>query len=298
MRQPYWPSWNGLTPWRVWAGNHVGMPNDGWIMIGLDFLKKVGGILQKTLSSEEIYTTIFDILDGVIEYDSATLFVCDSESGVLKEAETRGPKIVDLASGVVAFEHGAGLSGWVASRQAPVILSTVSEGDKARNFRSMVAVPLWLGDKLCGVLNLGHKQVGFYRQESQAEFEELGIHLSIIVERLRLRSELHEKNLQLENLLKELRETQSELVEKERMAAIGEVVVKLKHEINNPLSIIISFTDLLAMQCKTNNPKMLGSLEKMKTAAYRISKITKALEQLETSESEEYMEGVKMLKTD
>ena len=43
---------------------------------------------------------------------------------------------------------------------------------------------------------------------------------------------------------------------------------------------------------------MLESLNKMKTAAYRISEITKALEQLDTSESEEYMEGVKMLKTD
>ena len=82
------------------------------------------------------------------------------------------------------------------------------------------------------------------------------------------------------------------------MAAIGEVVVKLKHEINNPLSIIISFADLLAMQFEKDNPEMLESLEKMKTAAYRISKVTKALEQLETSESEEYMEGVKMLKTD
>ncbi|MCH7520084.1 MAG: GAF domain-containing protein [Candidatus Marinimicrobia bacterium] len=266
-------------------------------MIGLEFLQKVGGILQQTLSSEEIYTTIFDILDGVIEYDSATLFICDPESGVLKEAETRGPKIVDLASSV-AFDHGAGLSGWVASRQAPVILSTVSESNNARSFRSMVAVPLWLGDKLCGVLNLGHKQAGFYSQENQAEFEELGLHLSLIVERLRLRSELHEKNLLLENLLKELRETQSELVEKERMAAIGEVVVKLKHEINNPLSIIISFTDLLAMRCEKDNPEMLESLEKMKTAAYRISKVTKALEQLATSESEEYMEGVKMLKID
>lgn len=266
-------------------------------MIGLEFLQKVGGILQKTLSSEDIYTTIFDILDGVIEYDSATLFVCDSDSGVLKEAETRGPQVVDLASGV-AFSHGAGLSGWVASQQAPVILSTVSEGENARSFRSMIAVPLWLGEKLCGVLNLGHKKAGFYRQESQSEFEELGIHLSIIVERLRLRSELHEKNLLLENLLKELRETQSELVEKERLAAIGEVVVKLKHEINNPLSIIISFTDLLVMQCKANNPEMIESLNKMKTAAYRISKFTKALEQLETSDSEEYMEGVKMLKTD
>lgn len=266
-------------------------------MIGLDFLQKIGGILQKTLASEEIYTTIFDILDGVVEYDSATLFVCDSDSGVLKEAETRGPQVVDLASGV-AFEHGAGLSGWVAARQAPVILSTVSEGDKARSFRSLVAVPLWLDEKLCGVLNLGHKKAGYYRQDSLADFEELGIHLSIIVERLRLRSELQEKNFLLESLLKDLRETQSELVEKERLAAIGEVVVKLKHEINNPLSIIISFTDLLAMQCKVDNPEMLGSLNKMKTAAYRISKVTKALEQLDTSESEEYMEGVRMLKTD
>ena len=267
------------------------------MIIGLEYLKEIGDILQKSLSSEETYAAIFDILDGVVEHDSATLFVSNPETGILEEAETRGSHVVDLASGVT-FDHGTGLSGWVASQHAPVILSTVSEGDSSRGFRSMVAVPLWSGDKLRGVLNLGHTKAGFYGPENQAEFEQLGIHLSMIVEQLRLRSELQDKNLLLENLLEELRTTQSVLVEKERLAAIGQVVVKLKHEINNPLSIIISFTDLLAMSCAPDNPEMLESLEKMKAAAYRISQITEALEKLETSESEDYLEGVKMLKID
>ena len=86
-------------------------------MIGLEFLQKIGEILQKSLSSEETYSAVFDILDGVIEFDSATLFVAQPATGALEMAETRGSQVVDLVSDV-AFRRGDGLSGWVASQRA------------------------------------------------------------------------------------------------------------------------------------------------------------------------------------
>jgi hypothetical protein len=52
-------------------------------MIGLEFLQKIGEILQKSLSSEETYSAVFDILDDVIEFDAATLFVIAPDTGTL-----------------------------------------------------------------------------------------------------------------------------------------------------------------------------------------------------------------------
>jgi len=266
-------------------------------MIGLEFLQKVGEILQKSLSSEETYSAVFDILDDVIEFDSATLFVANPDTGILEVAESRGSRVVDLVSGV-AFTRGGGLSGWVASQREPVILSTVGGGADTRGFRSLVSIPLWAGDKLEGVLNLGHPDSGFYQQAIKADLARLGTQLSLIVEQLRLRCELHEKNQLLETALQELRTTQDTLVEKERLAAVGELVVSLNHEINNPLVIIFSFIDLLIMKCERELPEATETLVKMKAAAGRIQEITKKLEQLETCEAEEYMEGVRMLKLD
>lgn len=264
-------------------------------MISLNFLDQFGALLEKSLSSAETYSAVFDILDRVIDFKSATLFITDPSDDHLEVAESRGPVKVDLAT-EVPFEQGEGLSGWVASQRTPVIFSTIRRDRQVRQFCSLVSVPLWFKGRLLGVLNLGHQDPGFYRQEDKQEFQKLAVQLSLIVEQLRLRSEIREKNVQLESLLEELQTAQSALVEKERLAAIGEVVVRIKHEINNPLAIIMSFTDLLSMQCPDDKPEFVEILSKVRAAAERIEHITKALEKVESSETEEYLAGVKMLK--
>ncbi|MEE9465121.1 MAG: GAF domain-containing protein [Candidatus Neomarinimicrobiota bacterium] len=265
------------------------------MMIGLEFLQKIGEILQKSLSSEETYSAVFDILDGIIEFDSATLFVYQPANDALEVAENRGPQVVDLVSDV-AFSRGGGLSGWVASQREPIILATMGSARNSRGFRSLISVPLWSGDKLEGVLHLGHNKPGFYQTVNRTDLERLGLQLSLIVEQLQLRTQLQEKNQLLEKTLQELRTAQDALVEKERLAAIGQLVVRLNHEINNPLSIIISFIDLLTARCEKDLPEVIETLAKMRAAACRINEVTRKLEDLQTTEAEEYLEGVKMLK--
>ncbi|MCH7496326.1 MAG: GAF domain-containing protein [Candidatus Marinimicrobia bacterium] len=264
-------------------------------MIGLEFLQKIGEILQNSLSSEETYSAVFDILDGVIEFDAATLFVVNSTTEQLEVVESRGEQRVDLAS-EVPFSKGGGLSGWVASQREPVILSSMGADGGARGFRSFVSVPLWSGDKLEGVLNLGHGEPGFYQQDIRADLVKLGVQLSLIIEQLRLRADVRAKNDLLEAALEELRSTQSVLVEKERLAATAQLVVAINHEINNPLAIIISLIDLLTVKSERDLPEIHASLIKMRAAAFRIDEVTKRLESLESTDVEEYMEGVKMLK--
>jgi len=56
--------------------------------------------------------------------------------------------------------------------------------------------------------------------------------------------ELREKNERLERLLKELRETQSQLVQSEKMAILGKLVAGLVHEMNSPLGASRSAIDV------------------------------------------------------
>ncbi len=57
-------------------------------------------------------------------------------------------------------------------------------------------------------------------------------------------AKLEEKNVRLQQLLDELKATQAQLVQSEKMAALGKLVAGMVHEMNTPLGAMVSATDV------------------------------------------------------
>ena len=83
------------------------------------------------------------------------------------------------------------------------------------------------------------------------------------LQRLRVESELRVKNDRLERLLNELKAAQTQLVQSEKMAAIGQLTAGIAHEINSPIGVIRSNFET-ARRCTA---KLEEILEKAKEIA-------------------------------
>lgn len=84
------------------------------------------------------------------------------------------------------------------------------------------------------------------------------------------------------------------LVEAERLSAIAQVVVAVRHEINNPLTTVIGNAELLLDRHGDSEGDLKRRLETILDNALRISEIVKRLQEIKQVKTVDYVRGVKM----
>jgi signal transduction histidine kinase len=105
------------------------------------------------------------------------------------------------------------------------------------------------------------------------------LHLELEKQNIVLEQKVSERTVELTSALTELKQTQNQIVQQERLRAFGEMAGGVVHDFNNSLMSIIGFSDLLL-----NNPDILadrsitlGHLKTMNTAghdaAYVVSRL-------------------------
>jgi two-component system NtrC family sensor kinase len=80
---------------------------------------------------------------------------------------------------------------------------------------------------------------------------------------------------QLEKTVEILRATQAQLSHTEKLSAVGEFVAGVAHELNNPLTALIGYAELLQMSDVTDDDR--SSLQRISSSAERCHKIVQSL---------------------
>ncbi len=84
------------------------------------------------------------------------------------------------------------------------------------------------------------------------------------------------------------------LLKAERLGAIGEIVVTVRHEINNPLTTVIGNVELLLERYGDHDRHLAERLETILNNSLRIAEIVKQLKTIKGDRAVEYVKGVSM----
>ncbi|MFP4316514.1 MAG: ATP-binding protein [Desulfovibrionales bacterium] len=130
--------------------------------------------------------------------------------------------------------------------------------------RSLHAEPLHAAERVLGVMVCGRKEHNGFSSEDREFLQQLGKNLVLAFEQWKLIRELQHANM-------ELKQTQRHMARQERLRALGQMASGIVHDINNALSPIVGYSDMLVEGDLVSEPKARTYLGHIQTAARDIT---------------------------
>jgi len=119
-----------------------------------------------------------------------------------------------------------------------------NDPDPQGGLANVLVVPLLGTEEGLGALVLADRKEPFTSVDLKLAMA-LAAQGAVALENLRRAEEVHEKNRRLERALEEVRATQAELVQSERLATIGGMAGKIVHDLKGPITVLSGYAELL-----------------------------------------------------
>ncbi len=120
----------------------------------------------------------------------------------------------------------------------PHLPQGVAEFIQADGLNSWIWVLLWSKDKPMGAMGISSRKQREYDSNDENLLVAIGRQLATTIEKVRL----YEESCRA---YEDLRKTQEQLLQSAKMSAVGQLIAGVAHELNNPLTAILGYAQLL-----------------------------------------------------
>ena len=200
-------------------------------------------IATQSFDLDEILNLTLRQVVSLLGTDGGSIYLADPDGTKFRRRATWGQRSADRAR-FSEVELTEGFGDLVTRSRTEVITpeflphlpATVADFIKGET--SGIWVLLWSKDKCMGIMGLTNRQPRTYTDNDENLLVAIGRQLATTIERVRLYDETS-------RAYDDLRRTQEQLLQSEKMSAVGQLIAGVAHELNNPLTAILGYAQLL-----------------------------------------------------
>lgn len=244
----------------------------------INLLNEITYAVAKRQDLDSITLITLQYLEDKLPVDYSSAYFYDAGTETFKLIQ-RGPKSRPVAERLhvpdaIPLAHtlfGPCLRGEIVylsdarQSEASVVQTMATEG-----FHSILASPLMVEAKTFGVLVVHRRQKDGFTTAERDFFRGLSAHVALAVHQARLHQDL-------QAAYDEVRRTQQTVMQQERLKALGQMASGIAHDINNALSPIVGFADLIGRTEPDLSEVTLKNLRYIRTAGEDIAHIVARL---------------------
>jgi signal transduction histidine kinase/DNA-binding response OmpR family regulator len=201
-------------------------------------LNEMNQAITSSLNLDQILSQAMHGIQEILRVEAGSLLLLNEDNSLLEFKKILSGNQERIAG--IKLKPGEGIAGHVVQKGEPLLVLDAQNDprfcpriDEAIGFvtRSMLCVPLRVKNRTIGAVEVINKLDGQFDEKDLWLLNYIAGSVAIALENARLYTELSD-------FAGELEKSQAQLVQAEKLAAMGRLAASIAHEINNPLQAI------------------------------------------------------------
>jgi PAS domain S-box-containing protein len=237
----------------------------------LNALNAMAVVAAQSFDLDEILNLTLRQVVTLFGAESGTVYLSDADATTYRRRAAWGPRSRDkMRTAEVCLTEGFGdlvmrsRTEVVSAEYLPHLPPKVAEFLRSDADRSWVWILFWGKDSPVGIMGLCNQLGHEYSTNDESLLVAISRQLATTIEKVRLYEETC-------RAYEDLRKTQEQLLQSEKMSAVGQLIAGVAHELNNPLTAILGYAQLLESEgLNARAQDYVGKLFKQAQRTHRV----------------------------